>query len=92
MLNNLNLKADAEYAYLAAIVEYNKAHFELYVALGQPPAACLARPVPTEGVTRTVPEPAPARPGPSRRPSPRRHRRRGRRSLFSPPLPSPSAR
>ncbi len=50
VLNNLRLKAESEYEYLEAIVGYNRAHFELYVALGQPPAACLARPVPTEGI------------------------------------------
>ncbi|MHB1560364.1 MAG: TolC family protein [Isosphaeraceae bacterium] len=68
VLNNLHLKADAEYGYLAAIVEYNKAHFELYVALGQPPAASLARPVPTEGFpdpTASPFQPAPMAPGPA---------------------------
>ena len=55
VLNNLRLKADSQIEYLDAIVDYNRAHFELYVALGQPPAATLARPVPTEGVTRTMP-------------------------------------
>ena len=36
--------------YVDAIVDYNGAQFELYVALGQPPANALARPVPTRGV------------------------------------------
>ena len=34
--------------YLAAIVEYNEAQLELYVALGDPPADTLARPVPED--------------------------------------------
>jgi len=34
--------------YLAAIVEYNEAQLELYVALGDPPADALARPVPED--------------------------------------------
>ncbi len=50
VLNNLRLKALAEYEYMDAIVGYNEAHFELYVALGQPPPAVLARPVPTQGI------------------------------------------
>ncbi len=49
VLNNLHLKAQAEFDYLASIVDYNKAQFELYVALGQPPAQYLSRPVPVEG-------------------------------------------
>lgn len=51
VLNNLRLKALAEYEYLDAVVGYNRAHFELYVALGQPPSATLARPVPVGGIT-----------------------------------------
>lgn len=51
VLNNLRLKALAEYEYLDAVVGYNRAHFELYVALGQPPSAALARPVPAGGIT-----------------------------------------
>lgn len=51
VLNNLRLKALAEYEYMDAIVGYNKAHFELYVALGQPPPSVLARPVPMQGIT-----------------------------------------
>jgi hypothetical protein len=51
VLNNLTLKALAQNEYLDAIVGFNRAHFELYVALGQPPPATLARPVPIEGVT-----------------------------------------
>ena len=39
--------------YIDAIVDYNEAQFAMYVALGQPPADSLARPVPTEGVAPT---------------------------------------
>ena len=59
VLSNLRLKALAEYEYLEAIVGYNRAHFELYVALGQPPPAALARPVPAGGITR--PDDTPSR-------------------------------
>ncbi len=97
VLDNLHLKADAEYGYLAAIVEYNKAHFELFVALGQPPAACLARPVPTEGFPSPdafpfrapAPTGAPsstAAPTPAPAPAPA-----GARSPFSPALPASNA-
>ncbi|HWY85644.1 MAG TPA: TolC family protein [Gemmataceae bacterium] len=47
VLDSLRLLGRSRYAYLAAIIEYNRAHFELYVALGQPPADILARPVPS---------------------------------------------
>ncbi|ODT98595.1 MAG: hypothetical protein ABS79_05600, partial [Planctomycetes bacterium SCN 63-9] len=50
-LDSLRLLARARYSYLDSIVNYDRAQFELYVALGQPPADTLARPVPTEGVT-----------------------------------------
>jgi hypothetical protein len=42
VLNNLDLLARARFELLAAIIEYNVAEFELYVALGQPPATALA--------------------------------------------------
>ena len=45
VLDSLRLLARSKYGYLDAIVDYNRAHFELYVALGQPPADTLARPV-----------------------------------------------
>jgi outer membrane protein TolC len=50
-VNSLTLLARSRNAYLNAIVDYDRAQFELFVALGQPPADALARPVPTEGVT-----------------------------------------
>jgi outer membrane protein TolC len=50
VVDSLRLLAESRYAYLDAIVDYNRAQFELYVAMGQPPADALARPVPTSGV------------------------------------------
>ncbi len=50
-VDSLRLLARARYAYLDAIVDYNRAQFELFVSLGQPPADTLARPVPVAGVT-----------------------------------------
>jgi outer membrane protein TolC len=47
LLESLRLLADAHYGYLDSIVAYNRAQIDLYVALGQPPADMLARPVPT---------------------------------------------
>jgi len=49
-VDSLRLLARARYAYLDSIVDYNRAQFELYVALGQPPAASLAHAVPASGV------------------------------------------
>lgn len=51
LLDSFRLMADARIDYIDAIVNYNRAQFELYVALGQPPANALARPVPTQGVS-----------------------------------------
>ncbi len=47
LLESLRLQAQARYLYLDAIVDYNEAQIDLYVALGRPPADVLARPVPT---------------------------------------------
>lgn len=44
VLDSLRLLGRARFEYLNAISEYNAAQFELYVALGQPPANALARP------------------------------------------------
>jgi len=46
VLDSLRLLGRSRYAYLDAIADYNRAQFELYVAMGQPPAQYLARPVP----------------------------------------------
>jgi outer membrane protein TolC len=67
LLNSFDLLANARVEYVDAIVDYNRAQFAMYVALGQPPANSLAHPVPVEGVAprnippRAMPEPtAPA--------------------------------
>ncbi|WP_406695830.1 TolC family protein [Singulisphaera sp. Ch08] len=75
LLDSMRLLARARYEYLAAIVDYNEAQFSLYVALGQPPANALARPVPTAGVVPTGdPIPIPGNPDglpqPERLPAP----------------------
>jgi outer membrane protein TolC len=46
VLDSLRLVGRSRYAYLDAIIDYNRAQFEMYVALGQPRADTLARPVP----------------------------------------------
>jgi outer membrane protein TolC len=46
LMNSLRLLCESRLAYLDAIMDYNLAQMELYVALGQPPASALARPVP----------------------------------------------
>jgi outer membrane protein TolC len=50
VLDSLRLLGRSRYAYLDAICDYDRAQFELYVALGQPPANVLARPVPADAV------------------------------------------
>ena len=54
VLDSLRLLARARMEYLDAISDFNRAEFQLYVALGQPPADSLARPVPPD----LVPQPA----------------------------------
>jgi outer membrane protein TolC len=46
VIDSMRLLARSRYAYLDAIVDFNRAQFELYGALGQPPADLLARPAP----------------------------------------------
>jgi outer membrane protein TolC len=46
VLDSQRLVGRGRYAYLDAISDYNVAQIELYVALGQPPASVLARPIP----------------------------------------------
>jgi outer membrane protein TolC len=65
LLNSFHLLAQARNDYIDAIVDYNRAQFELYVALGQPPINALAHPVPTEGVGASGV--SPAHPEPARR-------------------------
>ena len=55
LLDSLRLLERSRLAYLDAIIDYNRAQFELYVALGQPPACTLSRPVPSS----LVPAPEP---------------------------------
>jgi outer membrane protein TolC len=65
LLDSLRLMGRSRLTYLDAIIDYNRAQFELYVALGQPPAGTLARPVPSALVPQVVPpapEPAPTPP------------------------------
>jgi outer membrane protein TolC len=59
VLDSLRLLGRSRYAYLDAIVDYNRAHFDLYVALGQPPANTLARPIPSSLVPAPDPPSAP---------------------------------
>lgn len=55
LLESFRLLARARMQYLDAVTEYNRAQFELYVALGQPPADSLARPVPVNLVQPPTP-------------------------------------
>jgi outer membrane protein TolC len=63
VLDSLRLLQRSRLAYLDAIIDYNRAQFELYVALGQPPACTLARPVPASLGDPVAPS-APAANGP----------------------------
>jgi len=66
LLNSFDLLAHTRLDYLDAIVDYNRAQFEMWVALGQPPANFLAHPAPVEGVVPTnVPQYPAAPSGPS---------------------------
>ena len=57
VLDSLKLLFESRTAYLDAIIDYNQAHFELYVALGQPPDAALAHPDVAEAAVIGVPHP-----------------------------------
>nr|WP_303652946.1 TolC family protein [Paludisphaera mucosa] len=61
-VDSLRLLARARFAYLDAIIDYDRAQFELYVALGQPPADMLAHPAPVDGVGPTAAATKPATP------------------------------
>ena len=54
VVDSLRLLARSRYEYLDAIIDYNRAQFQLWVALGRPPADALARPVPAELVPPPV--------------------------------------
>jgi outer membrane protein TolC len=75
LINSLRLLAGSRAQYLNAILDYNRAQFELYVAIGKPPADVLIRPVtgfpsiPVEAPPQEVPPqppPAPAVPNAER--------------------------
>jgi outer membrane protein TolC len=55
VLDSLRLLGRSRYAYLDAIIDYNRAQFELFVALGQPPRNCLARAIPADLVPPSAP-------------------------------------
>jgi outer membrane protein TolC len=57
VLDSLRLLGRSRSAYLDAIVDYNRAQFELYVSLGQPPPDCMARAIPPDLVAPPVPAP-----------------------------------
>ncbi|MGO9108408.1 MAG: TolC family protein [Thermoguttaceae bacterium] len=59
VLDSVRLLGEGRDDYVNAILDYNRAELELYVALGQPPANVLARPArgPAETVQPPVPEP-----------------------------------
>lgn len=57
---SLRLLTSSRLRYLAAIIDYNRAQFELYAAIGQPPADALARPaLPAPQVKNPLEQPAP---------------------------------
>jgi outer membrane protein TolC len=58
VLDSLRLLSRSRYDYLDRIIDYNRAHVQLWVAMGQPPADAMARPIPAGLVpppTYTVP-------------------------------------
>ena len=68
-VNSLRLLTRARLEYLESIVGYNRAQFELYVALGQPPADSLARTQPGLPANAT-PQPIRSLPQPDQLPPP----------------------
>jgi outer membrane protein TolC len=64
VVDSLRLLGRSRFEYLDAILDYNRAQFQLWVALGRPPANCLARPVPADLV------PPPTTGGPHGQPAP----------------------
>ncbi|MBN9121730.1 MAG: TolC family protein, partial [Planctomycetes bacterium] len=68
VVDSMRLLARSRLEYLEAIIEYNRAQFQLWVALGRPPANALARPVPPELVPPPVIE---IQPGPRVLPIPK---------------------
>lgn len=68
VIDSLRLLARSRQEYLDAIIDYNRAQVQLWVAVGQPPADALARPVPADLVPRPAVE---LRPGPRPFPVPK---------------------
>jgi outer membrane protein TolC len=73
LLDSFRLLARARDNLVDAIVDYNESQFQMFVALGQPPANVLAHPVPVGGVIPAgvrpiVPPPNPVQPDPARVP------------------------
>lgn len=62
VLNSLNLLGRSRVTYLDTICDYNRAQFELFVALGQPPAKTLAWPLPNEATPAADLPPVPPAP------------------------------
>ncbi len=68
VVDSLRLLSRSRYEYLDGVIDYNRAQFQLWVALGRPPANALARPVPVD----LVPPPAAGPPpGPEKLPAPK---------------------
>jgi outer membrane protein TolC len=68
VIDSLRLQSRSRFEYLDAIIDYNRAQFQLYVYLGKPPAAVLSRPVPADLVPPPMIE---MKPGPYVIPIPR---------------------
>ena len=58
-IDSLRILAKSRIDYLNAILDYNKAQFELYAALGKPPSTLLLRPADQQGYPVVPPNPAP---------------------------------
>lgn len=56
VLDSVRLLSRGRLDYLNAIIDYNQAQFELYVALGQPPVDSLARPASPEEISSPPPQ------------------------------------
>jgi outer membrane protein TolC len=83
LLDSFRLLNGARLDYVDAIIDYDRAQFELYVALGQPPADMLAHPVPTTGVSPSGVRSDSPRPGAS----PNRAPDAGLSASIKPPSP-----
>lgn len=68
VIDSLRLLGRSRFDYLDAIIDYNRAQVQLWVAVGRPPADALSRPVPADLVPRPVIE---VPPGPRYFPVPR---------------------